>query len=251
MPRTIPSATAALNVLRYLSGQPAPVPATRIAEAAGLPRSTTYRLLTTMLAEDFVVHYPEDRTWGIGVAAWEVGNAFAQQAPLARLARVPLARLVDKVGQSAHLAILHGNDTLYVLEERAPGRPPLVSDVGVRLPSHLTASGRAILATLAPAQLRALYPGREAFVSRTGRGPMSPTDLRRALSETRRRGFGLEVEEVTEGFTSVSVPIGSQAVRASITITYDSWRELPPLPFVDAARETAAQIAGRLGGTRR
>ena len=42
------------------------------------------------------------------------------------------------------IAVLHGRDVLYVVEERAPGRPPLVTDVGVRLPAHLTASGRAI-----------------------------------------------------------------------------------------------------------
>ena len=54
--------------------------------------------------------------------------------------------------------MLHGRDVLYVVEERAPGRPPLVTDVGVRLPAHLTASGRAILAALPAAQVRALYP---------------------------------------------------------------------------------------------
>ena len=64
------------------------------------------------------------------------------------MARRTLAELVDRTGQSAHLAVLHGRDVLYVLEERAPGRAPLVSDVGVRLPAHLTASGRAILARL-------------------------------------------------------------------------------------------------------
>ena len=151
------------------------MPAARIADALGLPRSTTYHLLAAMADEDFVVHYPEDRTWGMGLASWEVGHGFARQEPLARLARVPLARLVDQAGESAHLVVLQGADVLYVVEERAPGRPPLVTDVGVRLPAHLTASGRAILAGLPAAQVRALYPGRDSFVSRTGAGPTTPT----------------------------------------------------------------------------
>ena len=110
MARPVPAATAALRVLRFLSGQPVPVSATRIAGALGLPRSSAYHLLTAMADEDFVVHYPEDRTWGMGIAAWEVGHGFARQEPLARLARMPLARLVDRVGQSAHLVVLHGAD---------------------------------------------------------------------------------------------------------------------------------------------
>jgi DNA-binding IclR family transcriptional regulator len=40
--------------------------------------------------------------------------------------------LVDATRHNAHLAVLHGRDVLYVIEERAPGRPPLVTDVGVR-----------------------------------------------------------------------------------------------------------------------
>ena len=72
---------------------------------------------------------------------------------------------------NAHLAVLHGRDVLYVVEERAAGRPPLVTDVGVRLPAHLTASGLAMLAALPPAQVRALFPSRAAFVQRHGIGP--------------------------------------------------------------------------------
>ena len=82
------------------------------------------------------------------MAAFEVGSGYTRQEPLQRIARRLLADLADTTGQSAHLAVLHGRDVLYVVEERAPGRPPLVTDVGVRLPAHLTASGRAILAAL-------------------------------------------------------------------------------------------------------
>jgi hypothetical protein len=69
------------------------------------------------------------------------------------LARLPWSQngdheSIDRTNESAHLAVLNGRDVLYVLEERAPGKPPLVTDVGVRLPAQLTASGRAILAAV-------------------------------------------------------------------------------------------------------
>ncbi|MCW2790737.1 MAG: IclR family transcriptional regulator [Aeromicrobium sp.] len=244
MTRPVPAATAALRVLRFLSAQPVPVPASRIADAVDLPRSSTYHLLNAMADEDFVVHYPDDRTWGMGIAAWEVGHGFARQEPLARLARIPLARLVDAVGQSAHLVVLLGSEVIYVLEERAPGRPPLVTDVGVRLPAHLTASGRAILAALPAAQVRALYPGKDAFSSRTGAGPRSPTELRRLLTDTRRRGFATEDGEVTPGFASVAAPIEAGTIHASVAVTWPTREEVPDP--VDAVRATAAEITRRL-----
>ena len=167
----VPAATRTLRVLRFLATQADPVPLDRIVRACDLPRSTAYHLLNTMIDEGFVVHLPDEHRYGLGVAAFEVGSGFTRQEPLARLARRPLAELVDRTGHGAHLAVLHGRDVLYVIEERAPGRPPLVTDVGVRLPAHLTASGRAILAALPASQVRALYPDRDAFVDRRGLGP--------------------------------------------------------------------------------
>jgi len=244
MSRPVPAATSTLQVLRYLSSRTEPVPAARIAAAIGLPRSSTYHLLTAMAEEDFVVHYPDDRAWGIGIAAWEVGIGFARQEPLARIARVPLVQLVDRVQESAHLAILHGTDVLYVIEERARHGPHLVSDVGVRLPAHLTASGRAILATLEPAQVRALYPNRSAFVSRTGTGPSSPSELGRLLSQTRQRGYATEDGEVTPGFSSVAAPVLVGTVPASVAVTWATGTR-PGVP-AEAVQQAAAIIAARL-----
>ena len=95
--------------------------------------------------------------------------------------------------------MLHGREVLYVVEERAKGRPTLVTDVGVRLPAHLAASGRAMLAALPPAQVRALFPDRGAFVQRHGVGPASLSALRGLLVDVRARGYALEDGEVTPG----------------------------------------------------
>ncbi|PZQ43436.1 MAG: IclR family transcriptional regulator [Phenylobacterium zucineum] len=246
MSRPVPAATAALQVLRFLSERTNPVPAARIAQEVGLPRSTTYHLLRAMAAESFVVHYPDDQLWGVGVAAWEVGQGYTRQAPLTRLARLPIARLVDALGLSAHLAVLLGSDVVYLVEERAAGKARLVTDVGVRLPAHLTATGRAILAELSKAQLRALYPSRESLVRRTSAGPNSLADLRDLLAATRRRGWAEEDSEVTEGFASVAVPLRSPSNLAAVAVTWQS-----PLPVslevvLDRLRAAAATIEARL-----
>jgi DNA-binding IclR family transcriptional regulator len=246
----VPAATRTLRVLRFLASQPAPVPLERIAAEVRLPRSTAYHLLGAMVAEGFVVHLPEEHRYGLGVAAFEVGSGYARQEPLQRLARRSLAGLVDATGQSAHLAVLHGRDVLYVVEERAPGRPPLVTDVGVRLPAHLTASGRAILAALPAAQVRALYPDRAAFVDRTGLGPTGPRQLREHLVETRRRGYSLEVDEVTPGFSSVAAAVldhnGHPA--AAVAVTYPDDDHIDVTATAATTVRTAGVLTRRLAG---
>jgi DNA-binding IclR family transcriptional regulator len=245
----VPAASRALRVLRFLATQPDPVTLDRLASAVGLPRSTAYHLVNTMIEEGFVVHLPEEHRYGLGVAAFEVGSGYARQEPLQRIARRHLAGLVDVTGQSAHLAVLHGRDVLYVLEERAPGRPPLVTDVGVRLPAQLTASGRAILAGLPAAQVRALYPDRSAFVDRHGTGPMSLSALRTLLAETRQRGYADELGEVTPGFASVAAPVldHNQHPVAGVAVTYEAGAPVDRETLVHATLRTASALSRRLG----
>ena len=187
-----PAADSALQILALLARQAEPVPAGLISATLELPRSTTYRLLGTLIEHGFVSYLPEERRFGLGVVSFELGSAYSRQMQLRRIAQPVLNRLVDQVGQNAHLAVLHGSDVYYVIEERATGRPPLVSDVGVRLPATLTASGLAVLARLPAAQLRAIYPNAAALVQRDGRGPGTLLALRSTLVEVRRRGFALE-----------------------------------------------------------
>ncbi|QZY28918.1 IclR family transcriptional regulator [Nocardioides coralli] len=249
MPHQVPAATRTLRVLRFLAAQPDPAPLDRIMRACELPRSTAYHLLNAMIEEGFVVHLPEDARYGLGPAAHEVGGGYARQAPLSRIARRPLADLSDSTGHNAHLAVLHGRDVLYVIEERAPGRPSLVTDVGVRLPAHLTASGRAILAALPAAQVRALFPGRDAFASRHGTGPTSPSALRALLVETRQRGYAVEDGEVTPGFASVAHVVldhtGHPVAAVAVTVAAEGAAPTTLLPDV---RRTARALTTRLGG---
>ena len=237
-------------MLRFLASQADPVTLQAIATAVGIPRSTAYHLLGVMVEEGFVVHLADEHRYGLGVAAFEVGSGYARQEPLQRLARRPLAELVDAVGQSAHLAVLHGRDVLYVLEERAPGRPPLVSDVGVRLPAHLTASGRAVIAALPAAQVRALYPDRTTFVDRHGVGPSSPSALRALLVETRQRGYAMEDGEVTPGFSSVAAVVLDHTGHpvAGVAVTFPSEDALDLPRTTEQTRRTAGRLTTRLGG---
>ena len=251
-----PASTRTLRILRFLAGQPQPVPAEYIAHAVGLPRASTYRLLTAMADEGFVVHLADERTFGVGVAAFEAGSGYVRQAPLQRLARLPLARLVDHAGESAHFAVLHGRDVLYVVEERAPGRPPLVTDVGVRLPAHLTASGRAMLARLPATQVRALFPNRAAFVQRseTATTPPvgSPSTLRALLAETRRREHAFEDGEVTPGFASVASAVvdhnGHPAAAVALTFDTASVGSRARDRLAVAVREVADELTRRVRG---
>lgn len=252
----MPALRRGLAILRLLASHAGPMTATAVAGELGLPRSSAYHLLAELAGAGFVTHLPEERRYGLGVAAFELGSAYLRHDPLERLARPVLRRLVDRVGRTAHLGVLHGPETLYLVREQ-PDRPQtLVTDVGVRLPAHLPASGRAMLGRLPAAQVRALFPGSAAFVNRTGRGPTDLPALRRLLAAERHRGWAVEDGHVTAGFASVAAAVldhGDRPVAAiSVTLRHEcpderacgrTWPEL-----AGQVRRSAAELSLRIGG---
>lgn len=247
-----PAAQHTLAIVTFLSTQRGPVAAASVAGALQLPRSTVYRLLGVLVEHGFAIHYPEDQRYGLGLAAFELSSGFSRQEPLSRLGAPILAALVDRVGESAHIAVLNGRDVVYIVEERAPHRPALITDVGVRLPSHITASGRALLATLPAAQLRALFPDANSFTMRSADEPYTMRKLRAVLSEVRSRGFAAEDGDVTEGLASVAVAVRDHVgwPAAGFAVTFPR-ENLDPARWAELAvhvRHAADQLSRRIRG---
>lgn len=252
----VPAADQTLRILSLLARSRGPMAASMIATQLELPRSTVYHLLATLQQHGFVMHLPEEKRYGLGIAAVELSSAYERQEPLGRLGRPLVAQLVDRLGESCHLAVPHGRDVLYVIEERAHGSRPLVTDVDVRLPMQLTASGRAILAALPKAQVRALFPTQESFVHRhplpDGEHIDRYSKLRAVLDDTRTRGYALERGSVTEGLASIGVPVldhrGWPVAAIAVTFAQD---RIAPDQFAGVAlavRQAAQTLSTRIHG---
>ncbi|MBP3044025.1 IclR family transcriptional regulator [Arthrobacter jiangjiafuii] len=252
----VPAAAQVLSILRYLGTQAGPVGATAVARDLMLPRSTTYHLLAALVADGFAVHLPEERKYALGATAHELGTGYARQAPLQRIGRFPLRKLVARTRLTGHLAVLQGTDVIYVIEERAPNQLPLVTDAGIRLPAHRTASGRAMLAQMTDAQLRALYPEPETVRSVRAGGQA----LTALLHQIRDRGYAWEENEVTEGFSSIAVPVLDRTGHAVASVTLTAPNASPvdsgglrgiddlAAQWLPDVSKCAAEISRRLGG---
>src|SRR6478752_6618574 len=247
----VPAAAACIALLKLLARRAEPLPAAAISRELDLPRSTVYHLLALLRDEGFVVHLEAEQRYALGLAAFERGSAYNRQAPMQRLARPFLARLVDRVGFTGHLGVLHGQDVLYLIEERAPGRPILITDVEVRLPAHLTASGLSMLAALPPQQLRALYPTRESLIERHGGGPTTLAELRRALAGVRRDGYSTETGLVSADAASIACAVTDHQgyPLAAVAVTFPVADAPASHRLVAQVRRTAEAIGRRMGGS--
>lgn len=212
----VPAATHTLAILRLLMTTDAPISAARIATQLRLPRSTTYQLLKVMVDAGFVMHLKSHRTYGLGAAAYSLAQAYSTQQPLVRASTRHAQALAKLVGGSAHVSRLSsGMEVLYVLEERSAAAVSLITDVGVRLAAERTASGRAMLAALPDAELKAR-------VDAAGLGRQWQK-IHTMVQQVRSRGWAEETEEVSVGQSSIAAAVldhtGRPAAALAVTFT--------------------------------
>lgn len=212
----VPAATHTLAILRLLMTTDAPISAARIATQLRLPRSTTYQLLKVMVDAGFVMHLKSHRTYGLGAAAYSLAQAYSTQQPLVRASTRHAQALAKLAGGSAHVSRLSsGMEVLYVLEERSAAAVSLITDVGVRLAAERTASGRAMLAALPDAELKAR-------VDAAGLGRQWQK-IHTMVQQVRLRGWAEETEEVSVGQSSIAAAVldhtGRPAAALAVTFT--------------------------------
>jgi DNA-binding IclR family transcriptional regulator len=201
----IPAARNTLRVLGYLARRSGPVRAATLARDLGMPRSSVYQLIAVMVDEGFLVHYPEDQAYGLSGLLSEIGNSSSRTARIGLLAGPLLERLVTRspIPVVAHLATLVGSDVIYIAKVQGFRAPTTVSRIGVRLPAHLTATGRSLLAALPSSQVTALYPHDADLIIRAGAGPRTRAQLDDILQRCRSAGWAREDGEITAEYASV------------------------------------------------
>ena len=140
-----------------------------IAAATGLARSTVHRILQSLVEHRFAIGTGDGRYIGGPVVLTLAGRLMGRFDP-AEHADGALRRLRDDTGYTVHLGLLAGDDVVYgaKMEGAKPYRMP--SRVGMSVRLHSTGIGKAILAALPEATVRAI-------VQRTGLEPRTPNTI--------------------------------------------------------------------------
>ena len=260
MTSSIPAASRTLALLRVLAKAAAPLTAATLSREIHAPRSTTYQLLRVLENEGFVIHFPDNARWGIGVSAFELGTAYLRHDPLERLATPILHRLVSRLNElalnsTAQVGILDGSELLYLLKENPIKAAVVVTDVGVRLPAHLTASGRSMLALLPNQQFQALYPPAKEISRRTEQGPSTPKELQALLKAEKQVGYSIESGHISEGLNTIAAAAINHLAHptAAFAVTFrtkDANQELTA-ELAKLVISSSQELSGRLGASQR
>jgi len=245
----VPALERGLRLLCEFSREHRALSAPELARRFDLPRSTVFRLLTTLENMGFLERAEGGRDYRLGLAVLRLGFEYLASLELTQLGTPLLQRLCDDLRTPCNLVVRDGRSIVYVAKVAPP--TPFASSVtvGTRLPAHATVLGRILLEDLTLVQLRALYPEDrlEAFSPST---PVSVDQLFDMVQADRQRGYVLGEGFFESNISTIAAPVrdhsGHIVAALGATITSGHIEESRMGEMVQRVRLTADEISGLL-----
>ncbi|BDG59172.1 IclR family transcriptional regulator [Caldinitratiruptor microaerophilus] len=213
---------------------------TQIAERLNLAKSTAHRILSTLEARGFLRQDPATGRYHLGLKALELAGAYLAQSDLPTVAYPEMVHLRDEVEETVSLYVRDRGDRVRV--QKAEGRHGVrrVVGLGQRLPLHLGASGKVLLAfTPEPERSRLL----EALERQHG---IDIIAFRQMLDKVREQGYAVSAEEREQGVASVAAPIfdrsGQLVAALAVSGPVQRFDEAAIVRYSQAVREAAHRI---------
>lgn len=221
-----------------------------LAQSVGEPTSSTYRLLQSLQALDWVEPAPARGTYRLGLAFLRVGGAIEESLDVRTVAGPHLRALRQGADVAALLCYRKG--AFAVCVERLEGRDvrSVAMQVGDSLPLHVGGAPLALLANLPRGEQHAVIE-HLAGAGDSLEHPLPPTsELEARLAEVREQGYARSDQDVTVGIAAFGSPIFNHRGELVASVSVSGLRERlidREQELAQMVRETAAAIGAELG----
>lgn len=249
----VQSLSRGLEVIRAFGPDHQQMTLSDVARRAGLTRAAARRFLLTLAELGYV--RTDGRFFSLTPRVLDLGYAYLSGLSLTEVAQPHMEDLVALTHESSSVAVLDGQDIVYVV--RVPTRRimTVAISVGTRFPAWATSMGRVLLAGLSSEELDAQLAA-IVFVPLTKRTITRPERLRKVIEQVAIQGFATTDQELEDGLRSAAAPIRNRAgaVVAAINcsaqasrVTMDQLRRHLLPEVLKTARRIEADLAGSDG----
>ena len=186
----VKSLRKALTVLNAVAGADRPLTVAEVAINSGIARPTAYRFVQTLVAAGYLTQDPADGRLSMGFAVLPLASSLLDRNRMRKEALPHLQSLAQQTGERANLGVLYRDRVMYVAGVEKPALPTIYSRFGKSAPAHCSSLGKAILAYLSEAEVRALLARKPLAAHYADHAspilPSSPKSLRRRASAAMR-----------------------------------------------------------------
>jgi IclR family pca regulon transcriptional regulator len=221
----VETAARTFDLLKVIEAAGRPVPLGEVRAELGWSKPTTYRLLRTLEAIGVLRQTPA-KEYMLGASLISLGLAALHGTKVSEVAAPHLRHIAEATGETTMLAVLDGHDVVYI--GRIDSDEILLSprlELGSRLPAHVTATGKMLLAGLSDEELKARM-GSYPFPPLGPKTIRSLKALEADLALARRHGYAVTEDELTVGHRATAAPVLNYAgeVVAAVGISASTAR---------------------------
>lgn len=179
----IQSVCHALDVMEELARSTGEEGVTELSKRLKLHKNNVFRLLATLEMRGYAEQNKDSEHYRLGVRCLQLGQAYLKQNNLISRARPVINRLINAIGETASLAVLHNGSVQFPvsIEPKKPIRA--WPRIAVSFPARANAAGRLLMANLPEAVLEEILAATAAQA-----GGLPDATLRAMLSELRAAG---------------------------------------------------------------
>ena len=241
----IQSVDRAIRILTALQGARR-MSLSELAAALELAPSTTHGIVRSLVERGMVVQERGSSRYQLGPAVLRLGNVYLDTLEL-RSKAIPWAEdLARRTGFSVRTGVLLIDDVVIIHHEPRPDGSRQMPEVGIVIPAHASALGKALLAFRPEDQQRIFA---EDLHSMTGETMTSPERLHEELDQVRSAGIAAEQDEAVIGESSLASPVFDSfgVAVGAIAVVMASGSDLARHEVRNLVRETARAISRELG----
>ena len=246
----VPAVARAMALLDLLARQREPFHLSELASRLCLPKSSVHGLCSTLASQGYLRRY-HDGSFFIGPAVMALANAFVGRTDAAQEFAALWQELAHRPAETVILSVLADTDVVYVAARNGDLPLGLAFTAGMRLPAHLAASGRAMLAFRDDTLVREMYRGVR-LPRLSGRPAMTLKALLDELAATRERGYSVDDEGIREGVYCLGAPVfdasGQPIAGLGMCVHKAALDRRSEQRHIAAITELANQLTQRLGG---
>ncbi|MEU3752408.1 IclR family transcriptional regulator [Streptomyces olivoreticuli] len=243
----VQSLERAFDLLERMADAGGEVGLSELSTTSGLPLPTIHRLMRTLVACGYVRQQP-NRRYSLGPRLIRLGESASRL--LGTWARPHLARLVEETGETANMALLDGDEVVYVAQVPSRHSVRMFTEVGRRVLPHTTGVGKALLAQSPDDEVRALL-ARTGMPAATEKTITTPDVFLEALARVRESGYAVDDNEQEIGVRCLAVPVPNSPTSAAISISGPAGRvtDAATEKIVPLLQEVAAELSLSLAAT--
>ncbi len=237
----VQSIERAFELLELLADAGGTLGLSELSSASGLPLPTIHRLVRTLVNRGYVRQEPS-RRYSLGSRLIRLGDTSSRL--LGAWLQPHLVELVTLTNETANLAMLDGDEVVYIAQAPSPHQMRMFTEPGRRVSVHCTAVGKALLAQLPPAEVRAII-GRTGLPARTATTITDADAFVAHLQQIRERGYAIDEGEQELGVRCFAIAIPDVPNRLAVSASGPQPRmsDEAARRIVPALQQVAAGIA--------